>query len=268
VRERLTDVSVPRRLEISAVVVFALVFLALLEFGRPGLGISQGFYLGIVLVALAGGPATGASAGVVATALCAFVGIAVRNDAVADLIEPLAVRLAAFTVAGAAVGYFAQRGRRLLAQSLRVLDDVLGIARRDVATGVLTWEGIGACIDARADRSWPFAVLVGDVRGPAASSDRALRETLRSVARWLDGEGEIGRVGEARVAVTASSLTPADAEARARELERAFGGAFGWAIHPQEGADPLSLFGIASERLQARRDELAEPVAARSLRLV
>jgi len=235
----------------AGLLVFAVVFSLLVEYGRPGLGISQGFYLAIVLVGLAGGPVTGTLAGLGAAALFALAGLTAENVPWAQLQQPLAIRLAAFTAAGATVGFFARRGREMLAESLHVLDELLSLARRDTATGVLTTDGISARIAQRASRAWPFAILVGDVDAP---SDAALRDALRTLAAKLAGDGELARVGPSRVMAITSSLSVADAEERARALERGLDGAtFGWAFHPQDGGDVLSLFGAAYERLHARR---------------
>lgn len=246
----LERVSIPRRLEATAFLVYAVVFALLVEYGRPGLGISQGFYLAIVLIGLAGGPVSGVAAGVLATLLCAIAG-ALNGNLFPSVAEPLAIRLAAFTLAGFAVGYFARRGRQMLAESLHVLDDVLRLARRDVATGAITPAGIQARIAQRAEQRWPFAVLVADT-GPFSES--ALRDALRTLAAALDGESDIGRVGDNRLAVVTGSLTPEEARDIAADLERTLGGAtFGWAFHPHDGDEPLALVGAASERLQARR---------------
>ena len=251
VSERLARLSVPECLELAGLLVFAAVYLLLAEYGRPGLGISQGFYLAIVLVALASGPVTGALAGVGAAALCALAGLTAEHVSWPKLEEPLAIRLAAFTAAGVTVGFFARRGRRMLAESLHVLDELLSLAKRDIATGVFTPDGISARIARRADRSWPFAVLVGDVD---AQSDAVLRDALRTLAAELAGDGELARVGPSRVMAVTSSLSLADAEEQARALESVLDGAtFGWAFHPHDGGDVLALFGAASERLHARR---------------
>lgn len=241
----LERVSVPRRLEATALCVYAVVFALLVEYGRPGLGISQGFYLGIVLFALAGGPVSGAAAGVLATLLWAIAST-IHGTFFGEALEPLGIRLASFTLAGFAVGYFARRGRQMLAESLHVLDDVLRIARRDVATGVLAPDGLSASIAQRVDRSDPFAVLVGEL---TTSSDAARREELRTLAAALDGESEVARVGRLRVAVVTAARSPEDASRIAVDLERVLGGVtFGWAFHPLDGDEPLTLFGAASER--------------------
>lgn len=241
----LERVSVPRRLEATALFVYALVFALLVEYGRPGLGISQGFYLAIVLFALAGGPVSGVAAGVLATLLCA-IAAAIHGTFFGEALEPLGIRFASFTLAGFAVGYFARRGRQMLAESLHVLEDMLRVARRDVATGVLAPEGLSARIAQRVDRSAPFAVLVGEL---TTSSDAARREELRTLAAALDGDSEVARVGALRVAVVTAARSPEDASRIAAELERVLGVTFGWAFHPQDGDEPLALFGAASERL-------------------
>ncbi|HEY2072428.1 MAG TPA: hypothetical protein VGG88_02510 [Gaiellaceae bacterium] len=241
--ELLARVSIPRRLEATALVVYAIVFVLLLEYGRPGLGISQGFYLAIVLVALAGGPISGVGAGILATLLCAIA--ATRGGGPA--IEPLAIRLAAFSLAGIAVGYFAHRGRQMLAESLHVLDELLRLARREVGTGTMTSEGIQARIADRAEGSSPFAVLVGTT---AEAPEATLRHAMRALAVAAGPESEIARVGRTRVAVVVPAETADEAQRVAREIEHATGTRVGWAFHPQDGDDPLSLFGAASERLQ------------------
>jgi hypothetical protein len=248
----LERVSVPRRLEASAVVVYAIVFILLIEYGRPGLGVSQGFYLAIVLVALAGGPASGVAAGFVATVLCGLATLVNGGVPGAETYEPLGVRLVAFTLAGFAVGYFARRGRQMLAESLHVLDELMRLARRETATGVLTAEGITDRINHRAQRAWPFAVLVGDV---AAPSDAGLRDSLRGLADKLDHDTEIGGVGRGRIAVVASARSADEARRLAADAEQAVPVRFGWAFYPQDGNEALALYGAASERLQARRDD-------------
>ncbi|MDE3191696.1 MAG: hypothetical protein KGL94_12860, partial [Acidobacteriota bacterium] len=206
--EMLARMSGPRRLEATALVVYALVFILLFAFGRPGLGISQGFYLAIVLVALAGGPVSGIGAGVLATLLWG-IAAAHNGSAVTASLEPLAIRLASYSAAGAAVGYFAHRGRQMLAESLHVLDELLRVARREVATGTITAEGIHARIVKRAEESSPFAVLVGTT---AETSEVTMRRAMRALAAAAGPESEIARVGRTRVAVVVPAETADEAQ--------------------------------------------------------
>ena len=260
--DRYRRLSVPQRLEASGAAVYVLVFVLLILYGHPGLGLGQGFYLAIVLVALAGGPWTGAAAGLLAALLLGASELLSGTATWGTLVRaPLEVRFVAYVVAGIAVGYFAQRGRRMLGESLHVLDDLLGLARRDVATGALDAGGLGARIAERSEQHWPFAVLVGDL---AAPSESALRGTMRTIAGELSAEDDVARVG-GRLAVVVAATSVESARERVLAIEEACERAgcratFGWAFHPQDGDDALSLFGSASERLQARRHALGEVV--------
>jgi hypothetical protein len=258
--ERIRQLSVPRRLEASGALVYGLVFVLLVLYGRPGLGLSQGFYLAIVLIALAGGPWTGAAAGVLAGTLLAVSELVAGSSTVGGLVgAPLEVRLISYVVAGTAVGYFAQRGRRMLGESLGMLDELLSLARREVATGALTSDGIAARIAERIEAGAPFALLVGDLD---AGSDAARRTAAHTAAGVLSGDEDVSFVG-ARLAVLAAAPAADRAPTRALELESTLEAAgckatFGWAFHPQDGREALALFGTASERLQARRVALGE----------
>lgn len=243
---RLARVSVPRRLELGALLAYGIVFVLLLAFGRPGLGISQGFYLPIVLVALAAGPVSGVGAGVLATLLCGVAASAKGNLSGDAMLDPLVVRLVSFTAAGLAVGYGSARGRKMLAEALEMLDELMRLARREVATGVLTSEGIQACIADRIAWPRPFAVLVGEMD---ARTETAQRDLMRRLAALAPPESDIAHVGRSRVALVTPSESPEEAGRAALALETALGLRFGWAFHPHDGDDPLSLFGVASERL-------------------
>jgi len=59
------------------VVGYAAVFALILLFPTAGIGLPQAFYVPIVLASLSGGPATGATAGLIATLLYEA---ALRND--------------------------------------------------------------------------------------------------------------------------------------------------------------------------------------------
>jgi hypothetical protein len=242
----LARVSVPRRLELAALLVYGIVFALVLAFGRPGLGVSQGFYLPIVLVALAGGPVSGVGAGILATLLCGVASSARGDISGGAMFDPLLVRFAAFTAAGLAVGYFAGRGRKMLAESLELLEEVMRLARREVATGALTSEGIQARISDRLEWPRPFAVLVGEMD---ARSETAQRDLMRRLAALAPPESDIAHVGRSRVALVTPSESPEEAGRAALALEDALGVRFGWAFRPHDGDDPLSLFGVASERL-------------------
>lgn len=122
----LRAVSVPQRLLVAATLSYAGVFLLLVAFGRPGLGVSQGFYVAIVLAALATDAVTGAVAGITALGLYAAAELLTgREDVLGMVSAGTGIRLAAFVAAGLIVGWFATRARRIVADALHVLDDLL-----------------------------------------------------------------------------------------------------------------------------------------------
>jgi len=252
-------VSALHRLQAAGLVVYAAVFVLLLAYGRPGLGITQGFYLAIILVAFAGGPLTGAAAGALAAVLLVTATLLKTSWAWASLPRtPIEIRVSLYVVTGVAVGYFARRGRRMLADSLHVLDDVLRLARRDLETGALNPHGLEAAIERRTAGGWPFALLVGDLSTAFEAVSDALVRKLTTLISETVAEGEVARTGPSQFAVVTPCLTLSDAREIAAALERALDaagcrGSFGWACHPQEGGDALSLYRSASERLYARR---------------
>ena len=240
------------QLALTGCAAYLLVFALLLVFGRPGLGISQGFYVAIVLIAFASGPTVGAAAGALACGL--YIGAYVLNSQ--PLVQPaLEIKLATYVATGVLVGYFSRRGRRMLADSLHVLDDLLVLARRDLATGALDSPGLVGALARRLAGDAPLAILVGEIApARAALSDQLLREATRLLGR----HGVVGRIGPTRFTVMTESRTPAEAHAVAAGIEReldaaGYRGTFGWASSPQEGGDPLELYSVATERLYARR---------------
>jgi len=249
--------SFPTRLQALAVVGYALIFLILLVFGRPGLGLGGAFYVPVVLVALVRGPVLGAAAGVLALVLYEAA-VLIPSNAQWDgvLSVGLDVRLCSYVVAGVVVGYVSGRGRHMLARSLHVLDELLVLARRDVKTGTLSPIGLEGAISRRVAGGWPFGLLVGRVE-PGHPNGELLREACRVIGRRLDIEGEISWVGPSELAVLVTCQAAAGAREACEAVERDLAeigcrATFGWAFHPAEGADALSLLRAADERLYAR----------------
>jgi GGDEF domain-containing protein len=239
----------------------AVVFALLVGYGRPGLGIGQGFYLSVVLAALATGPAWGAAAGASALVLyvAALLGAGSLNwDGV--LSWPNAIRLASYVAAGTAVGYIARRGRRLLTDSLEVLDNVLTLAGRDLTTAALASHGLELAIDRRVAAREPFALLVGNVVERQQhtvlghrSDDEDVRRVTSLIQAELEQGAELARIGPARFAIIAPAKSGERVDSYEATLRAADCAAtFGWAVYPNEGADAFSLFAAALERLYAR----------------
>jgi hypothetical protein len=248
-------VSLPLRLQAAAVVCYLAVFVAYVAYGRPGIGVGQAFYVPIVLASLGGGTLSGAAAGFAAAILYDLAVVAGGGG------EPSAVRVAVhlvtYVAAGAIVGHFAAGARSMLSESLHALEDLLLLARRDLGTGALNPRGLEVVLGRRAAAGAPFAVLVGEIEC-GVGGDSGLRQVTRVIAAQAGAGAEIARVGPSQLAVVLTSAAPAQARAAAGELERALGehacrATFGWALHPSEGEDGLTLFRCASERLYARR---------------
>lgn len=127
-RPSLRRLSIPQRLLIASALSYGGVFALMLAYGRPGLGISQGFYVAVILAAAATSAPAGALAGAGALVLYE---LAIRHGGLAwsDFTYAGALtRLVTYVAAGVVVGFMAKRGRRMLAQSLFVLEDLIELA--------------------------------------------------------------------------------------------------------------------------------------------
>ena len=103
------------------------VFALLLAYGRPGLGIGEGFFVPVILAAAATSAPEGALAGVGALFLYELAIHGGLSWADFDT-APALTRFISYVAAGVVVGFLAQRVRRMLAQSLFVLEDLVELA--------------------------------------------------------------------------------------------------------------------------------------------
>ena len=128
-RRVLADISIPQQLLIASAVTYGVVFALLLEYGRPGLGVGEGFFVAVILAAAATSPLLGAVAGLGALFLYE---LAIHNGsglAWSDFDHaPALVRLAAYVAAGVVTGFLARRLRLMLAESLFLLEELAEIA--------------------------------------------------------------------------------------------------------------------------------------------
>lgn len=242
----LRTASTPQHLLLGSAVSYAVVFCALVAVGSPGLGVGQGFFLPIVLAALATDASTGAVAGVWALVLYATAQLIAGREQWHTLVsEPSSIRLAAYVAAGVAAGWFATRARGMLAESFGVLDDLLAFARRDPETGLHTRDAFEDAVAERAEASRPFALLL--VETPGGGDARRIALALPAAAALAQLTGD-------RYALVLDTADPAAAGRAAGLVERMPGGAtVGWALHPVDGSGALALVAAAGERLQARR---------------
>ena len=128
-RPALAAISVPQQLLIASAVIYGAVFALLLEYGRPGLGIGEGFFVAVILAAAATSPALGALAGLGALFLYELAIHEQTGLAWSDFDDaPALVRLASYVAAGVVTGFLARRLRLMLAQSLFALEELADIA--------------------------------------------------------------------------------------------------------------------------------------------
>ncbi len=238
----------------TAATIYVVVFAAFLLLEHPGLGIGHFYYLAIALVALVLGPAWGAAAGGLATALYTA-GVLINHSLPASEILTVStpIRLVNYLAVGALLGWFAAHYREANAE-LQIL------AQRDLVTGLPNTRAFELAIDRRLEARTPFALLVGDLDSVNLDDDRdrALRVLADVLAGLLGPETDLARVGAEELAV----LTPCDSLEQAAQLaarlERTLceTGAlvtFGWSAFPREGENALTLYRAADERLYARR---------------
>src|SRR5919201_3091376 len=235
------------------------VFIAFTFYEQPGLGLGHFYYVSIMLAALATGPAIGATAAGVATAMFAA-GVLVnpRIPPSEVLTTSTGIRFLTYMTVGVVTGYFAKRNRTLMA-------DLALLAERDALTGLPNTRAFERAISDRLAREQPFALLVGDVDAPtrksagqAVNSDDVLREVAATLLHSLLPGDEVARVGDDEFAVLTHAESASDAGKIAAHLQRILAGdgfavTFGWAAYPQDGSNALSLYRAADERLYARR---------------
>lgn len=140
VRQVLAAVTIPQRLLIASALTYGLVFALLIEYGRPGMGIGQGFCIAVILAAAATSPVVGAVAGAGALFLYEL-GIHDRGDHPGLVLgdfdhAPALSRLATYVAVGVVTGFLARRVRLMLAQSLFVLEELVDIANERVELAV------------------------------------------------------------------------------------------------------------------------------------
>jgi K+-sensing histidine kinase KdpD len=138
VRRVFAEITIPQRLLIASAVVYGGVFALLIEYGRPGLGIGEGFFVAVILAAAATGPVLGGLAGLLALFLYELaiherMGLVWSDFAHA----PALTRFVAYVSAGIVTGFLARRLRLMLAQSLTMLEELA-----DLAYGRVDWAAL------------------------------------------------------------------------------------------------------------------------------
>lgn len=122
--------SIPQWMLVGSLLAYGATYVLLEAYGRPGMGISGGFYLAVILAAAATSPMAGGLAGLGAVVLFELAIHHSHGLSWADFDNAAALtHLAGFMAAGLVTGFLAFRLRRMLAQSLHVLEDLIELAQ-------------------------------------------------------------------------------------------------------------------------------------------
>jgi diguanylate cyclase (GGDEF)-like protein len=244
-----------RLLFLSAVSLYALVFISFLLFEVPGLGLGHFFYVPVVLIALALGLRGGIVGGMLATALYALAIVITPRLPVRDVLTfATAIRLVTYTTVGAVIGWYSDQHRTHM-ERLREL------AERDFLTGLVNARVFDEALVRRCAGEEPFALVladmddlkhVNDAHGHA-EGNRAIRRVGELLAAHVPAGTDVARVGGDEFALLIEGSVH-DAQALCGELRRTLSRSghdvsFGWAARPDDGESSLELFRKADDRL-------------------
>jgi len=244
---------------VTALVLYAIVFMAFVVFEVPGLGLGHFFYIPVALLALACGTRVGLLGGCVATALYALAIVLTPRLPTRDVLTAAtAIRFVTYSSCGAVVGWFANEHRRHL-------DQLRELAERDFLTGILNTRVFDEALARRCLARRPFVLLLGDMDDLKEINDThghiAGNNELRRLADALGGAigpgDELARVGGDEFAILTDALVTDAAEIcvrlRAALIAEDLEMTFGWAALPDDGVGPLELFRKADDRLYAAK---------------
>jgi diguanylate cyclase (GGDEF)-like protein len=242
-----------------AIVGYGIVFVGVVIFEVPGLGVGHFFYIPIALVALAGGTWAGVTGGTVAAGLYALAIVVTPRVPTRDVLTyATVIRFCTFVSCGVLVGWFANEHRRHVEQ----LSD---LAQRDFLTGILNTRVFDEALARRCAAGRPFVLLLGDMDNLKAVNDthghtagnNELRRLADTLARMLKPGDELARVGGDEFAILSDGSAD-DARALCTELRERLATqelhvTFGWAAQTHDGIAPLELFRKADDRLYAAK---------------
>ena len=255
-----------RGLPTAGGITYAVVFFLFLQYERPGLGIAHGYYIAVILIALAAGPRTGVAAGALATGLYGLGVWLNPHVPVAELpTVATAIRAVTYISVGLTVGCYAAANRRLAARMLALMDELRVLAERDKITGLANMRAFEGLISRRIENGRPFTLLLGHLDGLERLDESGydegndlLRSFAMALGRHLGPESDIARIGKETFAVLSAvprGARPRESAGQLEALLLAEGHrvSVGWASFPTESHSALSLYRAADERLYARR---------------
>ena len=244
-----------RLLSLSAVSLYALVFISFVFFEVPGLGLAHFFYVPVALLALSLGLRGGVAGGLLATSLYVLAIVVTPRLPTRDVLTfATAIRLVTYTTVGAVIGWYADQHRTHM-ERLREL------AERDFLTGLLNARIFDEALARRCAGDEPFALVLADMDDLKQVNDahghvegnRAIRRVGELLAAHVPAGTDVARVGGDEFALLIEGSVH-DAQALCGELRRTLSRSgldlsFGWAARPDDGESSLELFRKADDRL-------------------
>jgi diguanylate cyclase (GGDEF)-like protein len=247
-------------LGLASASLYATVFALVLLVEEPGLGTGHLFYLAVMLLAMATGPAAGAAGGMLASGLFTVGVLANPSLPSMTLVSfGTAIRLVTFVMVGFAFGLFASRNRAALSK-------LTELAERDHLTGLLNSRGFEKALSRRIEQGRTFGLLYGDVDSLKqindthghAEGDRVIKQAASLLQSSVRSGDVVARLGGDEFAALVETRTDAEAEQLVRRLEDALrregaGITLGWALYPAGAVDGYGLVHAADKRLYQRK---------------
>ena len=248
-----------RLLILSAIALYAGIFVGFVIFEVPGLGIGHFYYVAIAMVALAGGTWAGIGAGLLSTGLYVLsMALTPRVPTHDALTMATIIRSVTYCSCGALIGWFANQHR----DHVRQLQE---LAERDFLTGLLNTRAFDEALARRCSAGAPFILVLGDIDDLKRVNDthghpegnRVLQHVAEVFTAAVGPRDELARVGgDEFVVLMEGSVDEAHALVTLLKKRLARDGyelSFGWAARPEDGPGPLELFRKADDRLYAAK---------------
>src|SRR5581483_179345 len=253
-------VSAARRLFfVLAAASYAAIFVSFIVWESPGLGLGHLFVIPICLIALVTNEFIGAAAGVLATALYVIAVVEAPEVPSSQAVTDASlIRLVAYVIVGALIGFYANRNSELVAR----LRDLAG---RDFVTGVGNARTFDDELARRCAAGKPFTLVVADLDGLGeinnvhghAAGNASLKRVGEVLSHHAEPDDLVARIAGDEFALL-TELPPDQIVAFASRTNRTLaaenlGVTFGATSYPEDGQTAAELFHKADDRLFAAK---------------
>ena len=252
--------SAARRLFfVLAAASYAAIFVSFIVWESPGLGLGHLFVIPICLIALVTNEFIGAAAGVLATALYVIAVVEAPEVPSSQAVTDASlIRLVAYVIVGALIGFYANRNSELVAR----LRDLAG---RDFVTGVGNARTFDDELARRCAAGKPFTLVVADLDGLGeinnvhghAAGNASLKRVGEVLSHHAEPDDLVARIAGDEFALL-TELPPDQIVAFASRTNRTLaaenlGVTFGATSYPEDGQTAAELFHKADDRLFAAK---------------